>query len=125
MMRRDELMNTLMNWSTEYVAIDEGGLALVELTEAAEETENSIEVGGVPEDDDDDEETALDAESKCGCGATKDVEPRYSFGEYAGRLCPECCRKFRDHCGIDQGQGDPTELDEFARGGRDAIEGEG
>ena len=46
------------------------------------------------------------------CGSTKDVEPRYSFGIYAGRLCRECCFGYRDHCGIDQEQGNPYTLDE-------------
>ena len=46
------------------------------------------------------------------CGSTKDVEPRCSFGIYAGRLCRECCFGYRDHCGIDQEQGNPYTLDE-------------
>lgn len=48
------------------------------------------------------------------CGRERnDVEERYSFGIYAGRLCEDCCYKYRDHCGIDQPQGNPyTDLDE-------------
>lgn len=49
------------------------------------------------------------------CGEYKpgDVERRFSFGIYAGRLCSECARKYVDHCGLDgYGQGDPRELDE-------------
>ena len=60
-----------------------------------------------------------------------DVEKRYSFGFYAGKLCNACAfAKFRDHCGLatPQGgegkQGDPTELDEYLIGGPDAIWGE-
>jgi hypothetical protein len=49
-----------------------------------------------------------------GCGIiSPTVEPRYSFGIYAGRLCEKCCFKYRDHCGVDMEQGDPyMELDE-------------
>lgn len=46
------------------------------------------------------------------CGSTKDVESRYSYGIYAGRLCRECCYGYRDHCGIDQEQGNPYTLEE-------------
>jgi len=47
------------------------------------------------------------------CETDQDVEPQYSFGIYAGRLCPKCCLKYRDHCGIDQEQGDAyNDLDE-------------
>ena len=46
------------------------------------------------------------------CGKVKpDVEERYSFGVYAGRLCTECCFGYRDHCGIDQEQGRPEVLE--------------
>jgi hypothetical protein len=39
------------------------------------------------------------------CGEERDdVERRYSFGFYAGRLCEDCCLHYRDHCGIDQPQ---------------------
>ena len=67
-----------------------------------------------------------DRERTCtGCGKVSDeVEPRHSFGEYAGRLCRGCCRSYRDHCGVDQPQGDPRELHEFEAGGWPAIEGE-
>jgi hypothetical protein len=41
-----------------------------------------------------------------------DVEERYSFGVYAGIFCRECCLKYQDHCGIDQPQGSPNDLDE-------------
>jgi len=50
-----------------------------------------------------------------GCGHEGDadeVEPRWSFGVYAGRLCADCCMKYRDHCGLDFGQGDQAELEE-------------
>lgn len=40
------------------------------------------------------------------------VEERYSFDVYAGKLCRECCFKYRDHCGIDQDQGRASDLDE-------------
>ena len=47
-----------------------------------------------------------------GCAKIKeDVESRYSFGAYAGKLCVECCKGYRDHCGIDQAQGRPEELE--------------
>ena len=46
------------------------------------------------------------------CGSTEDVESRYSFGIYAGRLCRKCCYNYRDHCGIDQEQGNPYTLEE-------------
>ncbi len=62
--------------------------------------------------------------SSCG-KATGDVEERYSFGIYAGKLCLKCCSNYRDNCGEGQPQGDVTELDEFERGGYDAIHGEG
>lgn len=60
------------------------------------------------------------------CGETKPgkVDNRYSFGIYAGRLCEKCCRSFRDHCGIDQPQGDVRSLHEFEAGGWEAIEGD-
>jgi hypothetical protein len=48
-----------------------------------------------------------------GCGHyLPDVEERWSFGVYAGKLCRRCCLGFKDHCGIDQPQGDPSELTE-------------
>jgi len=61
-----------------------------------------------------------------GCGQERDdVEQRYSFGYYAGRMCEECAyTKYRDHCGLGGRMGDPTELDEFEYGGYPAIEGE-
>lgn len=68
--------------------------------------------------------TCLDCDDCTRCGEPG-AEPRYSFGIYAGRLCAECCKSYRDHCGLDQAQGDPTTLDEFEAGGWDAIEGEG
>ena len=46
------------------------------------------------------------------CGSKTDVDVRYSFGVYAGRLCLDCCSKFRDNCGIGQPEGDYRELDE-------------
>lgn len=59
------------------------------------------------------------------CGQERDdVESRYSFGYYAGRLCVPCCSKFRDNCGLDQPQGDVTTLSEFEYGGYAAIEGD-
>ena len=41
-----------------------------------------------------------------------DIEERYSFGVYAGKMCTDCCYGYRDHCGIDQPQGSPNDLDE-------------
>lgn len=59
------------------------------------------------------------------CGKERpDVEERYSFGFYAGRLCVPCCRKYKDQCGLDQGQGDVRDLHEFEAGGWDAVDGE-
>ena len=59
------------------------------------------------------------------CGELKeDVQQRYSFGIYAGRLCTECCSKYRDNCGIGESQGRVEDLDEFERGGYDAIDGD-
>jgi len=50
---------------------------------------------------------------KCSqCESKDDVKERYSYGVYAGRLCKKCCLSFQDHCGIDQPQGNPQELDE-------------
>lgn len=52
---------------------------------------------------------------KCGrCGKRRtDVEDRYSFGIYAGRLCTPCCGSYRDNCGVGRAQGNPyAELDE-------------
>ena len=47
-----------------------------------------------------------------GCGGFKaDVEPRFSYGVPAGKRCKECCYGYRDHCGIDQPQGSPAELE--------------
>lgn len=45
------------------------------------------------------------------CGSTKQVEERYSFGVYAGRLCRSCAMGYSDHCGIDQPQGDWRDLE--------------
>lgn len=60
------------------------------------------------------------------CGNEKqDVERRWSFGFYAGRLCESCCMKYRDHCGLDQSQGRVEDLAEFEYGGYDAVYGEG
>jgi len=54
-----------------------------------------------------------------GCGEERDdVEERYSFGVYAGKLCLPCCSKYRDNCGEERedgsggGQGDPADLEE-------------
>ncbi len=45
------------------------------------------------------------------CGEERsDVEERDSFGIYAGRLCVECCGKYRDNCGLDGEQGDQNYL---------------
>ena len=41
-----------------------------------------------------------------------DIEKRYSYGVYAGTFCTDCCYRFQDHCGIDQPQGSPNDLDE-------------
>jgi len=59
------------------------------------------------------------------CGKAKDdVEVRYSFGIYAGRLCVDCCGKYRDNCGIDQPQGRAEDTDEFVYGGYEAVYGD-
>jgi hypothetical protein len=48
-----------------------------------------------------------------GCGDySETTDRRYSFGYYAGLLCSECATTYRDHCGIDQSQGNPADLDE-------------
>lgn len=44
---------------------------------------------------------------------SEDVGPRNSYGVYAGIMCRGCCYGFRDHCGIDGGQGSPAELEEM------------
>ncbi len=44
------------------------------------------------------------------CGSDKNVDRRYSFGVYAGRLCEKCCGAYRDNCGLDQEQGSPSTL---------------
>lgn len=48
--------------------------------------------------------------SRCG-QEPGDIEERYSYGVYAGRLCRKCCLEYRDHCGIDGRQGQPEELE--------------
>lgn len=52
--------------------------------------------------------TKFDYDRCTHCGQTKprEVEERYSHGLYVGRLCEECCYKYRDHCGLDRPQGD-------------------
>jgi hypothetical protein len=40
------------------------------------------------------------------------IVERRSFTVYAGKFCENCCRGYRDHCGLDQPQGDPAILDE-------------
>ena len=45
------------------------------------------------------------------CGSEENVDKRYSFGIYAGRLCETCCFIFKDHCGIGQKQGTATEYE--------------
>lgn len=62
--------------------------------------------------------------TSCGERKPDEVQERYSFGIYAGRLCKSCCSKYRDNCGIDGEQGSVEDLDEFQRGGYDAIDGE-
>lgn len=47
-MQRDDLMNRLMDWTTNGVAISDDGLTLVELDENDNETGRSIEIGGIP-----------------------------------------------------------------------------
>ena len=59
-----------------------------------------------------------------GCGEENrtDVEERYSFGIYAGRLCVPCCSKYRDKCGLTpEGQGDQRLLIEDG----EVIDGDG
>ena len=42
-----------------------------------------------------------------------DIEERYSFTVYAGKMCDDCAySRYRDHCGLDGAQGDPNDLDE-------------
>ena len=53
-----------------------------------------------------------------------DVQDRWSFGIEAGKLCTTCCSKYSDNCGLDGGQGRVEDLDEFERGGYDAVYGE-
>lgn len=48
--------------------------------------------------------------SGCGMLCEDEVEERYSYGVYAGRLCVSCCGGYRDNCGLDGHQGDPNEL---------------
>ncbi len=50
--------------------------------------------------------------SRCGKRDLLEVEERYSFNVYAGRLCEPCCYTYRDHCGLDQPQGNPADLEE-------------
>ena len=52
--------------------------------------------------------------SRCGKYDPDDVEERYSYGVYAGRLCAQCAWEgFRDHCGLGpEGQGTPGDLDD-------------
>jgi len=50
--------------------------------------------------------------SRCGERDLFEIEERYSFNVYAGRLCEACCYTYRDHCGLDQPQGDPADLEE-------------
>ena len=56
----------------------------------------------------------IDITSECSRCHNKsdDIQERYSFGVYAGVFCEECCMSYRDHCGIDQEQGLPCDLDE-------------
>ena len=56
----------------------------------------------------------IDVTSECGRCHNKsdDIQERYSFGVYAGVFCEERCMSYRDHCGIDQEQGSPCDLDE-------------
>jgi len=68
---------------------------------------------GGPYDNEDAEDTEDTDQSECTkCGSTKNVDARYSFGAYAGRLCLKCCGKYRDKCGVGQPEGDHRELDE-------------
>ena len=50
--------------------------------------------------------------SRCGKRDLFEIEERYSFNVFAGRLCEACCYTYRDHCGLDQPQGDPADLEE-------------
>ena len=66
-----------------------------------------------------------DDETCTSCRQTRpDVKPRYSFGIYAGRLCTPCCSYYRDRCGLDGEQGNPTTLDKYVAGGPAAVWGE-
>ena len=56
-------------------------------------------------------EQGLSACGKCH-KLSSEIEERYSFGIYAGKLCDECCSGFQDNCGLDQPQGSPNDLDE-------------
>ena len=40
-----------------------------------------------------------------------DVDTRYSFGVYAGRMCIDCCSGYQDNCGIGQPQGTVAEYE--------------
>ena len=53
-------------------------------------------------------------ETMCGyCHELKDdIDERYSFGVYAGKMCTDCCASYRDNCGVGQPQGSPNDLDE-------------
>jgi len=52
------------------------------------------------------------------CGRCHEQKPharqeRHSFGVYVGKMCDDCAYDgYRDHCGLEDGQGDPQDLDE-------------
>lgn len=59
------------------------------------------------------------------CGEERsDVERRWSFGFYAGRLCEKCCMTYRDHCGLNGSQGRVEDLYEYEYGGYSAVYGD-
>jgi len=80
-----------------------------------------------PTDFNDDSELEDDFDKCSSCGKTGEpgeVQDRYSFGFPAGHLCEDCCKRFKDNCGLKGDQGDPRTLHEFETGGYDALYGE-
>jgi len=90
---------------------------LYDVTRPAASTAHPSPVPACPSD-------PFDICSRCNQHKPGNVEDRYSFGQYAGRLCVACCAIYSDNCGLDGSQGDPTTLAEYEAGGWNAIEGE-